>query len=330
MNKLISIIVPIYNIEGNVRQCIESLIKQSYIDLEIILVDDGSTDKSGKICDEYAKKNKKIRVIHQKNCGLSGARNAGIDASLGSMIMFVDGDDIIDERMTEILEKDLNSTADSLFSSCWFQRIKKYEMKPVNDTYTKSRSSDDVLHDLISGKYENISAWGKLYKKNTIGDLRFSDGRIYFEDKVFLLQLLLNNRGKVILERPDKLYGYFIRSNSITASKYNNHTMDILYHSRLMLDLINKDMPEYVYLGMRNDVVAHLMVLKNIIRSRAYIENRLVFSSVKRDLFTKYGNMPRKLLGSYRNELNALKIGDLVYIICVYVFDGKEQLFERV
>lgn len=329
MDTLVSIIVPIYNIEDNVKYCIDSILGQSYKEIEIILVDDGSTDSSGKICDEYAQKDNRIRVIHQKNRGLSGARNAGLDTSLGSMIMFVDGDDIIDSRLVEILEKDLRSAPNYLYSSCWFQRITKYKMNPSSESTVINMSTKEVAIDLLDGLYENISAWGKLYKKEKIGNLRFTEGKVYFEDKAFLFQLLLNNSDMVIVERKAKLYGYYVRNNSITRTKFNKHTMDILYHSKLILNIACKEMPEYRYLGEKNDAIAHLMVLKSIIRSKRYFEYKKTFNSVKRDLLKKYGDLPRTILGKYWNEIVSLKMGDLVYIICVYSFDLKGKLIQK-
>ena len=103
MDKLISVIVPIYNVEEYLNECVDSILNQTYKNLEIILVDDGSTDKSGIICDDYAKIDSRIKVIHKKNGGLSDARNVGIDRALGEFIIFIDSDDYIDHSMCEIL-----------------------------------------------------------------------------------------------------------------------------------------------------------------------------------------------------------------------------------
>lgn len=329
MNSLISIIVPTYNIENNIRYCIDSILNQSYKEIDIILVDDGSTDSSGKICDEYAQKDHRVRVIHQKNRGLSGARNAGIDISLGSMIMFVDGDDIIDSRMVDILEKDLHSNPNYLYSSCWFQRITEYKLNHVSKSALVDLNARIAAIDLLNGTYENISAWGKLYRKEKIGNLRFTEGRTHFEDKAFLFQLLLNNSDMKIVERKAELYGYYVRDNSITRSKFNERSLDVLFHSKLILDLTCEEMPEYRYLGEKSDAISYLMVLKNIIRSGSYLEYKKTFKLVKKELLDKYGDMPKTILGRYRNEIEALKMGDLVYIICVYLFDLKGKFKNR-
>lgn len=326
MDKLVSIIVPIYNIEENIRFCIESILEQTYKELDIVLVDDGSTDGCGDICDEYAEKDSRIRVIHQKNRGLSGARNVGINAALGSMIMFVDGDDIIHNRMVEILEMDLNSVTDCLYSSCWFQKISKYEMRSISISSVKNMSTRETAINLLSGAYENISAWGKLYKTSNIGSLRFSEGRIHYEDKAFLFQLLLNNPDMSIAERQSEMYGYYVRANSITNSKFSVRTLDILYHSKLILDLTCTEMPEFKYLGEKSDAISHLMVLKCIIQSGDYYKYKEIFNQVKKQLLEKYGDMSRHILGRYRNELDALIIGNWIYIVCVLIVDQRKRI----
>lgn len=328
MDTLISIIVPIYNIENNIKYCIDSILNQSYKEIDVLLIDDGSTDSSGKICDEYVHRDNRVRVIHQKNRGLSGARNAGLDSSLGSMIMFVDGDDIIESRIVEILEKDLRSAPNYLYSSCCFQRIAEYKLNPVSESAPVDMNTRTAAIDLLNGTYENISACGKLYIKDKIGNLRFTEGRIHFEDKAFLFQLLLNNPDMEIVERKAQLYGYYVRDNSITRTKFNKHTMDILYHSKLILNITCEEMPEYQYLGEKSDAISHLMVLKGIIRSNSYYENKRTFNLVKKELLMKYGNMPNSILGRYKYEIIALKVGNWAYIVCVHLFDYRRKIYD--
>lgn len=123
---MISVIIPIYNVEEYLEKCVNSVLNQTYSDLEIILVDDGSTDNSGKICDELKNKDNRIIVIHQENQGLSAARNAGIAKALGEYIAFVDSDDYIMEDMYETLYKNLEKT-DADISICKYQYVKKQQ-----------------------------------------------------------------------------------------------------------------------------------------------------------------------------------------------------------
>lgn len=326
MNLLVSIVVPIYNIEKYVIFCIESILTQSYRDFELVLVEDGSPDNCGAICDRYAAKDNRVRVIHQKNRGLSGARNAGLEASNGALIMFVDGDDIIEEHMLEILVRDFQENPDIVYAACQHQRIQSYKMEQINRSGVEICETKQTAINLLWGSYENISACGKLYDRDAIGSLRFSEGRIHFEDKAFLLEFLLNNQGKVISERKDELYGYYIRENSITTSQYTSHVLDVLFHAEHIRSVIQEKLTDFLYLADRFDVVAHLFVLKSIVRSHAYHQERETFNRVKREVLKKYGSLPRKVLGNYRTELDTLKICNCLYICCVYAFDTMKRL----
>lgn len=127
MKEQISVIIPIYNVEKYLSDCVESVLKQTYTDLEIILVDDGSQDASGQICDDYAKQDSRVQVIHKKNGGLSSARNAGIDQATGQYFFFLDSDDWIAENALELLYKEIKSTGRIwLYAICsmWMNREK--------------------------------------------------------------------------------------------------------------------------------------------------------------------------------------------------------------
>ena len=169
MKDLISIIVPIYKVEKHLKKCIKSIVEQSYTNLEIILVDDGSPDNCGKICDEYAKKDCRIKVIHKKNGGLSDARNCGIDKSSGKYLMFVDSDDYIDKN---ICEKLINASKeyDCDIVMCNIYRVvnnKIYIEKEIS-----ALSKNEVLDGITVMKefFKNFSidlyvSWNKLYKR---------------------------------------------------------------------------------------------------------------------------------------------------------------------
>ena len=131
MSELISVVVPIYNVEKYLTRCLEALLKQTYTNLEIILVDDGSPDESGKICDSYAKKDSRIKVIHKKNGGLSDCRNKGISVATGEWITFVDGDDYVDLNMIDILYKNIgNTTPDVYIYPCYVEIGEKQIFNP--------------------------------------------------------------------------------------------------------------------------------------------------------------------------------------------------------
>lgn len=233
MNKykdLISVIVPIYNVEQYLDRCIESILNQTYKNLEIILVDDGSTDNCPKICDRWTKKDNRIKVIHKKNGGISSTRNAGLDISTGKFIGFVDGDDSIDETMYEILYKNLIDT-NSDISICSMQKIFNYDEinklnknnKIINNkTFVSINKFDGLFDDKIK---DTIVAWNKLYKKEIFNELRYPINK-QNEDTFLIIKIL--DKSKKIVYTNLKLYYYFQRIDSIMNSKFNIKKLDEL------------------------------------------------------------------------------------------------------
>ena len=215
----ISVIVSVYNIEKYVSRAIESICNQSYQNLEIILVDDGSTDKSGIICDEYAKKDNRIKVLHKRNGGLSSARNEGIQLASGEYIAFVDGDDWIDETMYEDMLH-LIQLNDADLAICNYKAIGK---RTTTDTSTENVvvfEGRETLRVFIEEdeRYQiQNAAWNKLYKRSLMGELRFPEGKL-FEDIVYTTKLLAKSKRAVYVDRA--YYNYiFDRSDSIMNSK---------------------------------------------------------------------------------------------------------------
>ena len=171
MNDLISIIVPVYNVSDYQKECIESIIRQTYTNLEILLINVGSTDTSGQICDSYANKDKRIKVIHQANQGLSISRNNGIKLSKGKYLSFVDSDDIIDEKMIEILHKEIiNNNCD--ISICKFQIFHNNYIPPKEYYKTKLMDKNEFLKKLMIDKEISSHACNKLYKKNLFKEIK--------------------------------------------------------------------------------------------------------------------------------------------------------------
>ena len=217
-NPLITVIVPIYHVEKYLHRCIDSIIGQTYKNLEIILVDDGSGDACSGICDEYARKDSRIVVIHKENGGLSDARNKGIEIAKGEYLAFVDSDDYIHKDMYSILMEALIQT-DSELSMCSYKYV--YDGRP--DEIDESIGTDHHIevmdgvkahHRYYSGdkKLELTVAWNKLYKKDLFSDLRYPKGRI-FEDEFTTYKALYKCSRICFVDLP--LYYYLQRSDSI-------------------------------------------------------------------------------------------------------------------
>ena len=214
---LISVIVPVYNVEKYLRRCIDSIINQTYTNLEIILVDDGSPDNCGKICDEYADKDSRIKVIHQQNGGLSAARNAGLDIATGDYIGFVDSDDYIAPEMYEKLYEALVQS-DADVSICNFQRVDeegnrlKTREKINNDIFTNYQA----LTELQGNKgLCFIIVCNKLFNKALFNEVRFPLGK-KCEDNYIAHKLIYNSKRAVCID--DILYYYLQRETSIMSN----------------------------------------------------------------------------------------------------------------
>ncbi len=251
---LISIIVPVYNVEAYLKRCIESIINQTYKDIEIILVDDGSTDNSSKICDEYKNKDKRIKVIHKVNGGLSSARNRGLDIAKGKYIGFVDSDDYISPKMYEILYKELiNNKAD--MAMCDSIYIKN-DNKIINDyNITIFTKKDAIKRLLTTDNKVNPSAWNKLYKKELFKNIRYPIGFVY-ED--IITTYLIINKCKKIVYLNCKLYKYNVRNNSIINYKNKNTIYNKLEIVEKRAKLIKKEYPDYLNLVI-NNYIRHLV-----------------------------------------------------------------------
>lgn len=220
---MVSVLVAVYNVEEYLIRCLESVISQTYKDLEIVLVDDGSTDSSGSICEEYADRDDRIKVIHQENEGLSSARNAGLRAATGDYILMIDGDDALHPQMIEILYN-LITSGDYDFSMCYGEKIfdlsdyeKYWKYNYLLDKYTvKELSSDSCMRGLYVSK-EGINyavVWNKLYKRSLINNVLFKS----LPEKDVLQDVEYNSRVYQRITKaivcPSRLYYYIQRSSS--------------------------------------------------------------------------------------------------------------------
>ncbi|WP_051207852.1 glycosyltransferase family 2 protein [Butyrivibrio sp. AE3006] len=217
---LISIIVPVYNVEKYLKECLDSILAQKYENFEVILIDDGSKDNSGCICDEYAQKDNRIKVIHQENKGLAGARNTGLDAASGEYICFVDSDDKISNSYLEDFVKAMDSSNADL-AICNFESARLVDDERNDDCVFSAAELRHFLYDDLSRKYvEIVVSWNKIYKAELIQKYRFETGKIH-EDEFMINNLLYDiNKAAYI---STKNYYYRVNDDGITGSgNYNN------------------------------------------------------------------------------------------------------------
>ena len=262
-NDLISVIVPVYNVEEYLKKCVDSIINQTYINLEIILVDDGSTDDSGKICDEYSKKDNRINVIHKENGGLSDARNAGIDIAKGKFLTFIDSDDFVENNYVELLYNTLvQYNADLSIASHKVIYDKTIMDKSTNEEFCSD--SKLILEKILYDDGVDLSAWGKLYKAKLFKKVRFPVGRLY-EDAATTYKLIdLSNKIAVCSKL---VYNYVIREKSITNNTFSEKKMDLITSTKEMVDYIREKYPELEKACNRRLMYSYLSTLSQLAKT---------------------------------------------------------------
>ncbi|MCD7828059.1 MAG: glycosyltransferase [Clostridiales bacterium] len=227
----ISIIVPIYNVEKYLRKCIESILSQTFKDFELILIDDGSSDNSGKICDEYAKQDSRIIVIHQCNKGVSTARNKGLTSAKGDYIAFIDPDDYVAENYLEYLYNSLQEYSDADYAVCSYAKVDENgnfidEISISFKTQCVAIIDDIDIYNLFSTKL----IWTSLYKKSSliINDklLMFNEAIAHTEDVLFSHTVYVNSKKYVRLG--NVLYFYLYRNDSVSHSGFNKNKISEL------------------------------------------------------------------------------------------------------
>jgi glycosyltransferase involved in cell wall biosynthesis len=290
MSSLVSIIVPVYNVEEYLPQCIESLIGQSYENIEILLVDDGSKDNSGNICKEYALVDSRIKVFHKKNGGLSDARNYGLKYSQGDYISFVDSDDYVHP---DFIYQLYSSIKDSDLSLCDFMSFTNMdEIKYVNNEIIVNHIDRDIyLRELVNlDKVKLVVAWNKLYRKSLWND--FSFVRDVLHEDEFAIHHIINKCNRIAINNR-KLYFYRQRENSITSNKKNEKSFE---------DKLKAYYDRYIFYKAQSMPLEARTMLNHILY-------RCAMRTVKND------NSVWKIMGNVNNIFKANKLGFSVRIL---------------
>ena len=238
---LISIIIPVYKVEKYLEKCIQSVINQTYENLQIILVDDGSPDNCGKICDEYAKKDHRIEVIHKSNGGLSDARNKGLEIAKGEYIGFVDSDDYIEADMYEVLYNLLKQyNAD--VSICNFYTVSQGKISIKNaDNGINEYNRIEILKEILLDKNIQSYAWNKLYKKELFDEIKYPIGKKY--EDIGTTFYLLEKCNKVVVTGKSEYY-YINRQDSIVNNVTESTITDYIELIMQRYDYIEENIKE--------------------------------------------------------------------------------------
>jgi glycosyltransferase involved in cell wall biosynthesis len=266
---LISVIVPIYNVEAYLERCIDSIINQTYVNLEIILVDDGSSDLCGELCDAYAKQDNRIIVIHQENQGLSGARNSALDVMSGEYVTFVDSDDYISLTYIEVLQNALSeSKADMSVGIFIYDRdselisdIPKQDLSVMN--------TEAFIREMLYYKKQH-TACGKLMRSILFSNIRFPLGKLY--EDVFTIYKVSDKCERVAI--CDARYYYFMRRGSIQNQSFSLSQMDAVEAALYVRDFIKKVHPDLNIAAMNLVMSCCFHTLRQIVDKKKYSKER--------------------------------------------------------
>lgn len=262
-NPLVTVIVPVYKVEPYLRRCLDSIVNQTYKNLEIILIDDGSPDNCGVICDEYAEIDKRIKVIHKKNGGLSSARNVGLDVFKGEYVSFVDSDDVVSLDMIEYLY-DLLSDNNAEISVCLHEIVRDnhrwISFKNVNN---QTVTPKECIKKLLYNDGVDTSAWAKLYKASLFNNVRYPQGKL-FEDIATTYKLFFN-ANRIALGNEAK-YSYILRNSSIVGSSFNEKKLDLLEMTDEMGRNVLNVYPDLSKAVLRRRVYARFSTLNQLAR----------------------------------------------------------------
>ena len=299
---MISVIVPIYKVEQLLERCIESVLSQDYENFELILVDDGSPDRCGTICDKYFEKDNRIKVIHKENGGLSDARNAGLAIAEGEYIAFIDSDDWVAPDYLSCMLDLMNSTEADICECEILRTSSDEKMALESSLYSECFDVENALRELICDGVFHQYVWNKLYKRECIGDNLFPVGKLN-EDE-FWTYRVFGNADKIV--KTDKvLYYYFQREGSIMGTKYNLRRLDALEAKKERQDYICCHYPELKEIAKVNlfgsCIYSGQMSLKYLQKE----EKRCAIDKI--DMIRKYSRPTNK-------ELKSLSAGNRIWM----------------
>lgn len=306
----VSIIVPIWNTEKYLKRCLDSIANQTYKNLEIILINDGSTDNSGKIADNYAKNDKRIKVIHQKNQGLSAARNSGLKIATGDFVTFVDSDDEIKPEMIAELLSAIEKT-NSDIAICSFKETfpngKTKSFLKTNEE--KIYSTKAALKAMLKEENFNLAATMKLYSKKSLGKIKFPVGKLH-EDVGTTYKFIIN--AKKIVFIPKDYYIYHHNNNSI-ISKFNEKKFDLIDLTDEMCDEIEKKYPDLKNAVNERRMRARFSILRQIPSNRPETKKLINYLKTNKTLITKNPEATKTDRLALRLALLSPKLFQLAY-----------------
>ena len=314
---LISVIVPVYKAEGYLERCVGSIRSQTYPNLEIILVDDGSPDRSGELCDKFAREDSRIRVLHVKNGGPASARNAGLDAMTGEYVAFVDSDDdILPEMFQSLYGLILEHQAD--IACCGTIKVNDrgpcgYFNEKLDDFLILDKK--EAVRELLENCRITDSLWDKLYHKRIFEGLRMVEGVLY-EDFDILCQCI--HRADRVVYTGKPMYHYYLSQNSVMRSAFKAKQFDIVEFSRKRLAFLEREYPEFLDVARSKHVELGLEMLYRARSARDCAGLRKELERELRQMLKAYPNMP--MTRNNRIKVAFFRLGMPLYLAFISLY----------
>ena len=306
--ELISIILPVYNAKKHIRKCIDSIVNQSYKEIELLLIDDGSTDGSEKMCDDYKKADNRIKVFHQKNAGVSAARNKGLDYSTGAYIMFIDSDDYLEagalDQIVNIIVKDRPDIIKYNYYKQYDGFKIKYQFKCKTNCLISKHNYSKYVYNLFFNSYDFNNVWNAVINRNIIKKIKFDEKLKFAEDKKFMSQAIINSNSLFVSNC--YLYNYVINTEGAIRkhktieeekSRLNNilHSLQSIYN--MVIDESkeeNTSMYKKAYSDTSKDYINNFLnenfSFKNYSDYLMVIKNYIIFDDSLKSLWSLIKN----------------------------------------
>ena len=314
---MISIIVPVYKVEKYIRKCIESILNQTYKDFELILVDDGSPDDSGAICDEYAEQDSRIKVLHQRNAGQASARNAGLAVAKGEYISFVDSDDTVEPYMLEVL-KEMFTTFGCDIAMCGHRLVQENEDFVSSVTEYQPELLDiESLWNEIFGNLNN-AVWNKLFKRELLDDIRFPLDLHHGEDLIFNLEYLKKCKTGAINRIP--CYNYLKRTDSITTSAFSSKKIMEISSKDKALEIVRMNKVSQIANAEKFCFRARMNVMRAIVKGRVEEQFLHILNECREYIKSNYKNVKYNLRRKERLEYHLNMKIFVIYKVIVRKF----------
>ena len=320
---LISVIIPVYNVKPYLRMCADSVFSQTFRNLEIIFVDDGSTDGSGELCDELAAEDTRVRVIHQENGGLSAARNTGIDASTGAYLYFLDSDDAISPvTIVHLWTACVRTKADAAIGD--FIRFSEQAVPEERRKFTSQAfDTEEALRRMLMHEGFGHQAWGKLFKRSLWEKYRYPKGLLY-EDYAVIYEVMMGAEKIAVVT--DALYFYRLQAGSIMHSRIGERNLTLLDTSERVTEMISKEYPTLRGAAVRLQVVTYMRFLSDMLETDYHL-----FPDVQKRIIDTVRGLRKEFLRAPgvrrvdKMKLHALMTGKRIFYLMYRVSDSKKK-----